>query len=175
MASIEFYEQILSKNFGKNKKIAFIMGIASFLLLGIGIMIFMVGITMENVGLLAIIGGIMLVIGGFLALRKDYVNCDYEYEFIQGDMDISRVLNNSKRSSLLKFNVSDVVVIGKTTQKNYIRYQTMPSYKKIYACLSRKPADDIYFLVVKNHLLHFSPNADLLSAMKKYLRVRIGD
>ena len=71
MASIEFYEQILSKNFGKNKKIAFIMGIASFLLLGIGIMIFMVGITMENVGLLAIIGGIMLVIGGFLALRKD--------------------------------------------------------------------------------------------------------
>ena len=175
MAGIEFYEQIVSKNFGKNKKIAFFLTIFGFVLLVVGLFVFVAGVTMQNVGLIAIIGAIMLAVGFFIWLRKDYVNCEYEYDFIQGDMEIARILNNSKRTVLLKFNISDVSVIGVTTQKNYNRYVSMPSYKKIYASLSKKPSNELYFLVVNNTLLHFSPNSDLLSAIKKYLKVRIGD
>ncbi len=116
-------------------------------------------------------------LGIFLFIKKDEAYTEYEYVYYMGELEIAKVLNNKKRKEMCKITCAEIEVFGKTTAQNFNRYITMPDAKKAYATFSKKGGENTYFLVYispKNKVvLLFDPDEELLSNIKKHLRVSI--
>ena len=173
------YEQVvINENKGAQTKYS-IMMVFSILFCFIGFIFAVFGLSsISNGGWIFLIPGALLLAPGiFLFIKKDEVFMEYEYDFISGKMDIAKIINNKKRKNLVTFECRDIEVIGKVTQENYPRYSSMPNAKKLFATFDRT-GDNTYFALfnsTKNRiLLHFSTYDELLTYMKKHLKVVIG-
>jgi hypothetical protein len=100
---------------------------------------------------------IMLVVFGglaFLIFRyKDELKSEYEYAFTNGDLDVSKVLNNSRRRYLTSLTMKNVEAAGPVTSPAFQRYLTMPGIKKHNWFLNRD-AKLYFFYFNKNNVKH---------------------
>lgn len=116
---------------------------------------------------------VMLVVFGGLAFLiyryKDELKSEYEYVFTNGDLDVSKVLNNSRRRYLTSLTMKNVEAAGPVTSPSFQRYVTMPGVKKHNWFLNRD-AHLFYFYFVKagvKHLMVVELSGEMVDLVKK--------
>lgn len=102
------------------------------------------------------------------------LNVEYEYIFTNGDIDIDRIVNKSKRQRMASFNCSTIDKIEKYNPT--LHSQINKAEKRIYhACTPdeksiaitvRHPKGGVYTVVL-------SPNESFMEALKKFLPYQI--
>lgn len=115
---------------------------------------------------------LMLVLFGgmaFLVYRyKDELKCEYEYVFTNGDLDVSKVLNNSRRRYLTSLSMKNVEAAGPVTSASFQRYVSMQGIKKHNWFLNRE-AHLYYFYFVKSGVKHLMV-VELTSEMENLVK-----
>ena len=116
---------------------------------------------------------IMLGLAVLLFLKKDNFRVEYEYTFTNGTLDVSRVLNNSKRKYLAEIPLKLVESCGSVTHPSFQRYLGDKMLKKHNWFLNRDN-DLIYLYFVKNNVKHLaviepSPEMQQMMRSKNYL------
>lgn len=99
---------------------------------------------------------LLVAFGGtaFLLWRnKDELRAEYEYAFTNGDLDISKVLNNTRRKYLTSLPMKSVEACGPVTHQSFQRYLSMKDVKKHNWFLNRE-AKLYYFYFTKNGVKH---------------------
>ena len=94
----------------------------------------------------------LVVFGGgtFLLWRhKDELRCEYDYTFTNGDLDIAKVLNNTRRKALTSLSMRNVEACGAINHASFQRYLTMRDIKKYNWFLNRE-SNLYYFYFTKN-------------------------
>lgn len=97
-----------------------------------------------------------LLFGGlaFLLWRnKDSLRTEYEYTFTNGDLDVSKVLNNQKRRYLTSLNMKNVEAAGAVNTPAFQRFITMEGVKKHNWFLNRE-AKLYFYYFTKNQVKH---------------------
>lgn len=99
---------------------------------------------------------VMLLFAGaaFLLWRnKDELRAEYEYSFTNGDLDVAKVLNNTRRKYLTSLPLKNVEACGEVTHQSFQRYLTMKDVKKHNWFLNRE-AKLYYFYFTKSAVKH---------------------
>lgn len=116
----------------------------------------------------------LLIFGGvtYLIWRyKDNYRTEYEYTFTNGDLDVSKVLGNSRRRYLTSLPMKNVEAAGRVADQSFQRFLSMKDIKKHNWFLNRDN-DLCYFYFVKNsvkHLMVIEPSDEMLEMAKPYL------
>ncbi len=120
----------------------------------------------------------MLISGGitFLLFRnKDEFRTEYEYTFTNGDLDVAKVLANSRRKLMTVLNMKNVEACGPVTDSSFERYLSMKDVKKHNWFLNRE-SKLYYFYFVKNnvkHLMIVELSDEMVDMLKPYLNYGI--
>ncbi|MGI6237964.1 MAG: DUF6106 family protein [Candidatus Excrementavichristensenella sp.] len=90
----------------------------------------------------------------FLCLRnKDNLKTEFEYTFTNGDLDVSKVMNNRKRKYLTCLNMKNVDAAGPVNSEGFRRLVSMKDVKKHNWFVNRE-AKLYYFYFTKNQVKH---------------------
>jgi len=154
------------------KKISFPIHLLRALILTLGVIIFMIGMTIFGALGLAdffIIGfaiGVGALFGAIYLFRS--FNVEYEYSFVNGEMDVDQITSQTKRKRLTTVVCADVENMGEYKERDHAnkRYQ-----KVIYACADPKATENIWFVQYTdkkfgNTLLVFNPPEKLVNAIR---------
>ena len=116
---------------------------------------------------------ILLVVNGglaFLTYRyKDELKSEYEYAFTNGDLDVSKVLNNTRRRYLTSLPMKTVEAAGPVNHPSFQRYVTMQGVKKHNWFLNRA-AKLYYFYFIKagvKHLMIVELSDEMVGLVKR--------
>jgi len=119
-----------------------------------------------NVLLLLLFGGIL---AGLFYVRV-HMRVEYEYSFTNGELDVDRVLNNTKRETLCTIRMSQVERMAAVEHPDYSTFDQEKNLKRIYAVLNRY--SQTYFLVYntgeERKMLLFEPSEELVAMMRLY-------
>ena len=171
------YEQfIYSKNDGRAQAKFYSFAICSlllFVLAALGIIIaFQQAMYALLVGTAA--SGAAAV---YLWRKKDEAYIEYEYAYTVGDLEVAKIVNNKRRKILCKFACKDIDAFGKITASAYNRYAKNPNIKKVYATFGKNAENEIYYMYYvgkkAKYLIHFEPDEEMLTYVKKHLKVVI--
>ena len=117
---------------------------------------------------------LFIALGVFFYVIKDYALTEYEYSFLSGTLEVSRIINNKRRKTLFKCECEELEAFSKRIDDKDKRYATMPNIRIRKAVFNLK-SDDIYFAYLQHngykYLLYFAPDATLLTGIKKHLKV----
>ena len=103
--------------------------------------------------------------------NKDNYRTEYEYPFTNGDLDVSKVLGNSRRKYLTNLPMKNVESAGRVTHSSFQRFTTMKDVKKHNWFLNRD-SDLCYFYFVKNsvkHVIIIEPSDEMVEMCKPYM------
>ena len=171
------YEQVIySKNDGRAQVKFFSFAVSSVLLFVIAIVSMVIAFQQAMWALLAstVVSGVAAI---FLWRKKDEAYIEYEYCYTLGDLEVAKIINNKRRRILCKFACKDIEAFGKITASAYTRYLKNPNVKKVYATFIKSAEKDVYFMYYigkkAKYLIHFEPDEEMLSYIKKHLRVVI--
>ena len=120
-----------------------------------------------------IMGIIMAGLAVLLFMKKDELKVEYEYTFTNGTLDISKVLNNSKRKYLAEIPLKIVESCGSVKHPSFNRYVNDKTIKTHNWFLNRD-ADLVYLFFTKNgvkRLVIIEPSEEMQQMMrsKNYL------
>ena len=110
----------------------------------------------------------MIGIAVLLYLKKDELRIEYEYTFTNGTLDVSKVMNNSKRKYLAEIPLKIVESCGSVTHPSFQRYLNDKTLKKHNWFLNRDN-DLIYLFFTKNgvrHLTVIEPSQEMQQMMR---------
>lgn len=138
---------------------AYIAGYAMMILLGVmavsGLMGSLQQILSGEFDLVSL--AMALVMGALTFLiwkNKDELKCEYEYAFTNGDLDVSKVLNNSRRKYLTSLPMKNVEACGEVANGGaFQRYLSMKDVKRHNWFLNRE-AKLQFFYFTKNGVKH---------------------
>ena len=102
---------------------------------------------------------------------KDNYRTEYEYTFTNGDLDVSKVLGNTRRKYLTSLPMKNVESAGRVTDPSFQRYITMKDVKKHNWFLNRDN-NLCYFYFVKNsvkHVIVVEPSDEMVEMAKPYM------
>ena len=171
------YEQIIySKNDGRAQVKFYSFAVTSVFLFVVAIVSMVIAFQQSMWALLA-----CMVVAGAVAVlmwrKKDEAYLEYEYAYTLGDLEIAKIINNKRRKLLCKFACKDIEAFGKITASAYQRYLKNPNVKKVYATFIKNAENDVYYMYYvgkkAKYLIHFEPDEEMLSYVKKHLRVVI--
>lgn len=123
------------------------------------------GFNIVPIAMLLICGGI-----AFLLFRyKDELKSEYEYVFTNGDLDVSKVLNNSRRRYLTSLAMKNVEAAGAVTHPSFQRYVATPGIKKHNWFLNRDAKLYFFYFVKSNvkHLMVVELTDEMVELVKK--------
>lgn len=113
------------------------------------------------------------VYGGYLLFTQ--YNVEYEYIFVNGEMDVDKIIARRKRKRLVTVNARSFEAFGIYKPAEH---QNATYANRIYACGNLNDPGNFY--AVMNHpklgrtLLVFSPNDRILNALKTYIPRQAG-
>ncbi|MDE4542740.1 MULTISPECIES: DUF6106 family protein [unclassified Thermoanaerobacterium] len=98
-------------------------------------------------------------------------NIEYEYAYTNGELDVDRIVAESRRKRLLSVDCKDFEIVAKVSSDKYSdEYRKIPN--KVEA-VSSMTSPDVYFAVFENSgkrtILYFEPNDKMIEAMWKYI------
>lgn len=126
-----------------------ISGLFAMISLSMVMQMFTTGFALGPIITLVVFGGM-----AFLLWRnKDELKTEYEYSFTNGDLDVSKVLNNSRRKYLTSLPMKSVEACGPVNTPAFQRYLSMKDVKKHNWFLNRD-AKLYYFYFTKNSVKH---------------------
>lgn len=105
--------------------------------------------------------GIFIVLAIFLSRLRDKMYVDYDYTFVSGSINVSKVINNIKRKNVFSFEAKHIERIGYYNSDTYKLYQSMPEVEEIKLTSNQVPAEgkDFYYIVAsfnaEKHLMVF--------------------
>ncbi|MBR3929088.1 MAG: hypothetical protein IKJ65_08825 [Clostridia bacterium] len=169
MAMDNFKEEIVVRK--RNGFANFTYYLAWTMLVFFGVIgIFMMQAALNTIGSGAFAWGslivslIMIALAALLWIKKDGLRVEYEYTFTNGVLDISMVLNNSKRRYLSEINMKIVDSIGSVNHPSFNRYLSDKNIKRHNWFLNRG-ANLTYLYFSKNgvrHLVIIEPSQEML-------------
>lgn len=110
------------------------------------------------------------VIAGSVFLFRRY-NLEYEYVFTNGDLDIDKIINKSKRKNALNVNVRSFETMVPVSNKDYER--EVSNYTKLMDFSSGVVKDTTYAVIFeqdKNRVkMIFEPNEQMFKAIRTYI------
>ncbi|MBQ3079260.1 MAG: hypothetical protein IJC48_04565 [Clostridia bacterium] len=169
MAMDNFREEIVIKRHNGFANLTYYLAWAMLIMFGV-IGIFIIQMVINTIGRgafpwqMLIIGVIMAGLAVLIWIKKDTLRVEYEYTFTNGVLDISMVLNNSKRRYLTELNLKTVESCGKVTHPSFNRYVNDKNIKKHNWFLNRDN-DLVYFFFTKNavrHLVIIEPSEEMM-------------
>lgn len=84
-------------------------------------------------------------------LKNKFCN-DYDYIFVSGSIRISKVIKNSIRQTIYRFNCSDIDKIGPYESDCFKKYVSMPSIKVNFLTSNKTPQEGKAFYYIKVHI-----------------------
>lgn len=105
------------------------------------------------------------------------LNLEYEYLFVNGDLDIDKIMNKSKRKRVFSMNVADMEVLAPVNAGELMQFQRA----KVSDYTSNSGNADVYAMVVLEKGVHrkilFEPNEEIVEgfymmAPRKVVRKR---
>jgi len=181
-----FYEEtcLLQDDKKQAKKYNFfnICSLISFILLGVWVVaiLFFVDLsqfTDENTVFLVLMLVLptlaLIAMGVLFGVLKGRFYLEYDYTFISGSVRIAKIIKNTKRKLIYKFEASDVEKIGKYDSEFYNEYVN-GGHKPIYLTSNRVAAENKdfnYMLVNTSHgkkLLVFECTKNWILSVVKY-------
>ena len=113
--------------------------------------------------------GMLLWIGARYLLS--FLNIEYEYIFTNGDLDIDRIYDKSRRKRIYSGDVKNIEIMVPINDNGY--EGSFKKAEKKFDCTSGTYGDNTYkFMVLykeKNYNIIFEPNDMLLNSMAPYL------
>lgn len=123
-----------------------------------------------------IIGLVFAGMAVLLWMKKDTLRVEYEYTFTNGVLDVSMVLNNSKRRYLAEIPMKIVESCGSVTHPSFNRYLNDKTLKKHNWFLNRDN-NLVYFFFSKNNVRHLAvlePSDEMVALMKSHNYLNFG-
>ena len=155
-----FYEESASLINFKSEAVKFnvlkVISILAYVLLGVWLMIMMhfplgEGSQIIISVILILIPSILFIVTGIIFGKvKNRFCVEYDYTFVSGSIRFSKVIKNSKRKFIVKFECSDIEKIGKLASETFEKYYIMPGVSKkiLTGNSSAMENKDFYYLVV---------------------------
>ena len=120
---------------------------------------------------------VSFIVGGgvaFLLYRyKDNFRTEYEYTFTNGEMDVAKVLGNSRRKQLTTVRMREMEAGGWADTDAFDRYLSMKDVKRLDYFLNGKSR--LYYLFFirdgKKTLLLIEPSQEMVNMMVQYSKV----
>lgn len=113
---------------------------------------------------------LIAVVAGIVFLFRRY-NIEYEYVFTNGDLDIDRIINKSRRKSALSVNVRSFETMVPMNNKDYER--EVSNYTKLMDFSSGTVKDNTYAVIFeqdKNRVkMIFEPDEQMFKAIRSYI------
>lgn len=121
-------------------------------------------------GIAVIIGGVVI---GLVCWRLPYQKVDYEYIFVDGQLDFDKIMGGQKRKNALRIDFEDMEVMA--PEKSH----ALDSYKncEIRDFSANNPEVKNYAIIInkgeKKTKILFSPNEKMIAVMKNKTRSKI--
>ena len=120
---------------------------------------------------------VSFIVGGgvaFLLYRyKDNFRTEYEYTFTNGEMDVAKVLGNSRRKQLTTVRMREMEAGGWADTDAFDRFLSMKDVKRLDYFLNGKSR--LYYLFFirdgKKTLLLIEPSQEMVNMMAQYSKV----
>lgn len=105
------------------------------------------------------------------------LNVEYEYLFVNGDLDIDKIMNKSKRKRIFSMNVADMELLAPLNSGELMHFQRA----KVFDYTSGTGAEGVYALIVLENGVQkkilFEPNENIIEgffmmAPRKVVRKR---
>ncbi len=121
----------------------------------------------------------MVLFGGAAFLlwkNKDELRTEYEYSFTNGDLDIAKVLNNTRRKYLTSLPMKNVEACGPVTASSFQRYVTMQGVKKHNWFLNREAKLYFFYFTKSNvkHLVVCELSDEMIALIKSHNYLNFG-
>ncbi len=116
---------------------------------------------------------IVVIIGIVFVMRR--FNIEYEYVFTNGDFDVDKIINKSKRKRVVSFHVSNIEVMVPAGNKDYAR--DVEKFGKLYDFSSGELKDNTYIAIAESGgtrmKIIFEPNEKMFDAIRSYIPRKI--
>ncbi|SNX53431.1 DUF6106 family protein [Thermoanaerobacterium sp. RBIITD] len=98
-------------------------------------------------------------------------NIEYEYAFTNGELDVDKIIAESRRKKILSIDCKDFEIAAKLNSDEYTNeYKNIPNRIEAVSSMS---SPDVYFAVFENNgkrtILFFEPNDRMIDAMWRYI------
>lgn len=107
--------------------------------------------------------GILLFFAFYFVHKYNFI--EYEYIYIEGQLDIDRIYAKSRRKSVAKIDMEDLIMIAPAGSREISNYERNNEVKK-KNCTSCLPDRKIYDAVYKDkkgtYLIYFEPDENML-------------
>lgn len=116
---------------------------------------------------------IAAVIVGIICWRFPYLKVDYEYIFVDGQLDFDKIMGGEKRKNALRIDFEDLIVMA--PEKSH----ALDSYKdcEVRDFSANNPEVKNYAIIIskgeKRSKIIFSPNEKMIAVMKNKTRSKI--
>lgn len=113
---------------------------------------------------------VLMIIDLFLIVNNN--NVEYEYDYTNGSLEIAKIINNSKRKSVVTVESAQLKMVAAVGTNESLKYDHVKL--KTYDCSAHNEEMKDYILVAHNEekgydfKVIFTPSDKLLSAMEKY-------
>lgn len=138
-------------------------------IVGAGIVLIFAALTVEIL-MGFILPIIIVVIAGVVFMMRRY-NIEYEYVFTNGDLDIDRITNKSRRKQVLSVNVKSFVTMVPAGNKAY--ENEISNFTKLYDFSSGTVTEDTYVAIFEQNKervkMIFEPNEQMFKAIRSYI------
>ncbi len=166
-----FYEQLYARK--KTVKEYAIQALIFIVTIGLSMVVFMLCLAyIKGFGLMmgTICIGILVYFGYKLFMRLDV---EYEYIYLNGEIDVDRIICRSERSRLLTVKAASFEQFGEYNEATKQKVDSYPADKRFDV---RSNTSDKLYYAIFNHKEHrktvliFEPEERILEDMKKYIQ-----
>jgi hypothetical protein len=146
----------------KRKNTIVTMALRFFMILGIvlGFLMLMYG------GIFSIIGIVLIIVIVFMFPK---LNVEYEYVFVDGQLDFDRITAKSKRKTMLRIDFEQVDIMAPINSHSLDEYKNIQCEQKDYS--SREKSDSVYAIISshggKKLKILFEPNERMIGMIKQ--------
>lgn len=113
---------------------------------------------------------VVVVIAGIVFLFRRY-NIEYEYVFTNGDLDIDKIINKSKRKNAISVSVRSFTTMVPMANKDYER--EVSNFTKLYDFSSGTVKENTYAVIFDKNKEHvkmiFEPDEQMFKAIRTYI------
>lgn len=110
-----------------------------------------------------------LIVVGLFYIRVN-IRVEYEYSFTNGELDVDKVINNTKRKRLLTVDMRKIERMAPVEDESYAAYDADAQMKRTYAIINRY--SQIYYVVwgegTNRQMLLMEPSREMVEMMRQY-------
>ena len=154
--------QLYAETGVKRKDTAATMAIRVLMFIGIivGVVALLVDPILRYVGVALI---------AFIVFMFPKLNIEYEYVFVDGQLDFDKILGNAKRRHILRIDLEEVEIIAPLESHSLDSYTYIQCEKKDFTSRSKDAKPYVIVVTKENKKLKilFEPSEKMISMMKK--------